>query len=55
MSVPSQALRDHLAENMCVLGMLAATSGKIGREICTLMKTDFGEEEEPVPSGTASA
>src|SRR5882672_2810868 len=49
MSVPSRALGDHLAENICILGMLAATCGKIGREIYTLMKTEFGEVEEPVP------
>src|SRR5204862_356563 len=39
MTVPSRALGDHLAENICLLGMLAATCGKIGREIYTLMKT----------------
>src|SRR6185436_10630511 len=52
MKVPSRTLGDHLAENMCILGMLAATCGKIGREIYTLMKTEFGEVEEPVPPGT---
>ena len=52
MQVPSRALGDHLAENVCILGMLAATCGKIGREIYTLMKTEFGEVEEPVPAGT---
>ena len=31
MAVPSRALSDHLAENICLLGLLAATSGKIGR------------------------
>jgi adenylosuccinate lyase len=55
MSVPSRALGDHLAENMCILGMLAATCGKIGREIYTLMKTEFGEVEEPVPPGTVGS
>jgi adenylosuccinate lyase len=55
MQVPSRALGDHLAENMCVLGMLAATCGKIGREIYTLMKTEFGEVEEPVPPGTVGS
>jgi len=55
MRVPSRALGDHLAENMCILGMLAATSGKIGREIYTLMKTEFGEVEEPVPPGTVGS
>jgi 3-carboxy-cis,cis-muconate cycloisomerase len=55
MSVPSRALGDHLAENMCILGMLAATCGKIAREIYTLMKTEFGEVEEPVPPGPVSS
>ena len=35
--------------------MLAATSAKIGREIYTLMKTEFGEVEEPVPPGTVGS
>jgi adenylosuccinate lyase len=35
--------------------MLAATCGKIGREIYTLMKTEFGEVEEPVPPGTVGS
>jgi 3-carboxy-cis,cis-muconate cycloisomerase len=55
MTVPSRALGDHLAENICLLGMLAATCGKIGREIYTLMKTEFGEVEEPVPPGTVGS
>jgi 3-carboxy-cis,cis-muconate cycloisomerase len=55
MRVPSRALGDHLAENICLLGMLAATCGKIGREIYTLMKTEFGEVEEPVPQGTVGS
>ncbi len=55
MAVPSRALGDHLAENICLLGMLAATCGKIGREIYTLMKTEFGEVEEPVPPGTVGS
>ncbi len=55
MAVPSRALGDHLAENICLLGLLAATCGKIGREIYTLMKTEFGEVEEPVPPGTVGS
>jgi adenylosuccinate lyase len=35
--------------------MLAATCAKIGREIYTLMKTEFGEVEEPVPPGTVGS
>src|ERR1700722_6993298 len=55
MAVPSRALADHLAENICVLGLIAATAGKIGREIYTMMKTEFGEVEEPVTPGTVGS
>jgi adenylosuccinate lyase len=55
MTVPSRTIGDHLAENICLLGLLAATCGKIGREIYTLMKTEFGEVEEPVPPGTVGS
>ena len=43
------------ASGICVLGLLAATCGKIGREVYTLMKTEFGEVEEPVPPGTVGS
>jgi adenylosuccinate lyase len=55
MNVPARVIGDHLAENICLLGMVAATCGKIGREIYTLMKTEFGEVEEPVPPGTVGS
>ena len=55
MTVPSRVILDHLAENICLLGMLAATCGRIGREIYTLMKQEFGEVEEPVPAGTVGS
>src|SRR5437763_16332549 len=55
MTVPSRALGDHLAENICLLGMLASTCAKAAREIYTLMKTEFGEVEEPVPPGTVGS
>lgn len=55
MRVPSRVILDHLAENLCLLGMLAASVGRIGREIYTLMKTEFGEVEEPVPPGTVGS
>jgi adenylosuccinate lyase len=38
-----------------LLGLLAATCSKIAREIYTLMKTEFGEVEEPVPPGTVGS
>jgi adenylosuccinate lyase len=55
MAVPARTLGDHLAEYVCLLGLLGATGGKIGREIYTLMKTEFGEVEEPVPPGTVGS
>ncbi|HVC55351.1 MAG TPA: adenylosuccinate lyase family protein [Stellaceae bacterium] len=55
MRVPSRVILDHLAENICLLGLLAASCGQIGREIYTLMKTEFGEVEEPVPPGTVGS
>jgi len=55
MRVPSRTLGDHLAENICLFGLLAATCSKISREIYTLMKTEFGEVEEPVPPGTVGS
>lgn len=55
MRVPSRAIGDHVAENVMLLGMLAATCSKIAREVYTLMKTEFGELEEPVPPGTVGS
>jgi 3-carboxy-cis,cis-muconate cycloisomerase len=55
MAVPARSIGDHLAENVCLLGLLGATGGKIGREVYTLMKTEFGEVEEPVPPGTVGS
>jgi len=55
MKVPARTIGDHLAENICLLGLLASTCGKIAREIYTLMKTEYGEVEEPVPAGTVGS
>ncbi|HKQ66969.1 MAG TPA: adenylosuccinate lyase family protein [Methylomirabilota bacterium] len=55
MSVPARTIGDHQAEYVTLLGLLAATAGKIGREIYTLMKQEFGEVEEPVPPGTVGS
>jgi len=55
MEVPARSIADHFAEYVCVLGLLAATGGKIGREIYTLMKTEYGEVEEPVPAGAVGS
>jgi adenylosuccinate lyase len=55
MSMPARTIGDHQAEYVCLLGLLAATSSKIGREIYTLMKQEFGEAEEPVSPGTVGS
>src|SRR5919197_2703619 len=55
MAVPARTIGDHQAEYVLLLGMLAATCSKIGREIYTLMKQEFGEVEEPVPPGTVGS
>src|SRR5438094_1240881 len=55
MTVPARTIGDHQAEYVLLLGMLAATCSKIGREIYTLMKQEFGEVEEPVPPGTVGS
>src|SRR5438045_731302 len=55
MPVPARTIGDHQAEYVLLLGMLAATCSKIAREIYTLMKQEFGEVEEPVPSGTVGS
>lgn len=55
MSMPSRTTADHLCEYVLILAMLAATCSKIGREVYTLMKQEFGEAEEPVPPGTVGS
>ena len=55
MPVPSRSIVDHFAEFVCLLGLLGATCGKIGREVYILMKTECGEVEEPVPEGTVGS
>src|SRR5499425_72735 len=55
MAVPARSIGDHQAEYVSLLGLLAATCSKLGREIYTLMKQEFGEVEEPVPPGTVGS
>jgi adenylosuccinate lyase len=55
MTVPARTILDHLAEYVALLGLLGTTCGKIGREVYTLMKTEFGEVEEPLPPGTVGS
>ncbi|MGP4113581.1 class-II fumarase/aspartase family protein [Streptomyces sp. 4N509B] len=55
MAVPSRAITDHLAEFVCVLGLLAGTCGRLARDVYQLMTTELGEVEEPVPAGTVGS
>ncbi len=55
MPMPARTIGDHQAEYVTLLGMLASTCSKIGREVYTLMKQEFGELEEPVPPGTVGS
>ena len=55
MPVPSRAQGDHFGEYAAMLALLAATGAKIGREVYTGMKQEFGELEEPVPPGTVGS
>jgi 3-carboxy-cis,cis-muconate cycloisomerase len=55
MAVPARTIGDHEAEYVTLLGLLAATCSKIGRELYELMKQEFGEVEEPVPPGTVGS
>lgn len=55
MPVPSRSMVDQMAELVSVLGLLGATCGKIAREVYSLMRTEYGEVEEPVPAGTVGS
>ena len=55
MPAPSRAQGDHFGEYAAMLALLASTSAKIGREVYTGMKQEFGELEEPVPRGTVGS
>jgi len=55
MATPSRAEGDHLSEYVMLLALMAATAGKIAREIYTLQKQEFGELEEPTPEGSVGS
>ena len=55
MANPSRTIGDHLVEYITILALLAASCSKIGREVYTQMKQEFGEVEEPVPPGTVGS
>ncbi|MFT3832357.1 MAG: adenylosuccinate lyase family protein [Micropruina sp.] len=46
MPIPSRAMVDHLAEWVCLLGMVAATAQSIAEEVIRLMASEFGEVSE---------
>ncbi len=49
MTLPSRTNVDHLAEWVCLLGLVAATSQSIAEEVVRLMSTEFGEVAEALP------
>lgn len=55
MPVPSRAINDGIVELVLVLGLLAGTAGKIGKDIYSLMQPEFGEAFEPIPHGTVGS
>jgi len=55
MSLPSRAIQDRFADWCCRLALLGAVCGRIGGELYTLMKQEFGEAREPVPEGTVGS
>jgi len=50
-AMPWHTHRDRFAEMATVLGLLAGTLGKIGRDVSLLMQTEVGEMMEPVVPG----
>jgi adenylosuccinate lyase len=54
-AVPGRNTLDHFAEYVCLLAMLAATCGRIGHEVATLMKPEFGEVAEPSPASAVGS
>jgi 3-carboxy-cis,cis-muconate cycloisomerase len=55
MRVPSRSVNDGIVELVLVLAQLAATIGKIGKDVYALMQPEFGEAFEPVPEGTVGS
>jgi len=54
-ALPARTILDHLGEYAALMGLLAATCGRIGQEIYTGMKDEFGEVEEPWSPGTVGS
>jgi 3-carboxy-cis,cis-muconate cycloisomerase len=54
-SHPARSIADQQAEYVAMLGLLAGTTEKIAREVYSLMGTEYGEVEEPLPIGTVGS
>jgi 3-carboxy-cis,cis-muconate cycloisomerase len=52
---PWHSHRDRLAEVAAALAILAATCGKIARDVTLLMQTEVAEAFEPAPTGNGAA
>jgi 3-carboxy-cis,cis-muconate cycloisomerase len=52
---PWHSHRDRLAEVAAALAILAATCGKIARDVTLLMQTEVAEAFEPAPAGNGAA
>jgi len=50
-SIPWHTHRDRITEVACFYGMLAATLGKVARDLSLLMQTEFGEVAEAQAEG----
>lgn len=55
MPVPSRSINDGIVELVLVLGQLAGTAGKIGKDVYSLMQPEFGEAREAIPQGTVGS
>ena len=55
MPLPGRTILDHLVEYVTLLAMVDTTCGRVAREIRELMKDEFGEVEEPVPTGSVGS
>src|SRR5258708_26164958 len=55
MTVRARTIADFLAESICLLRLFFFFNDTATTEIYTLMKTEFGEVEEPVPPGTVGS
>jgi 3-carboxy-cis,cis-muconate cycloisomerase len=53
--IPWHTHRDRFAEMATVLGLLAGTLGKIGRDVSLLMQTEVGEMMEPMVAGAGGS